>query len=168
MKTFILFISTAILSIALLQACGPSEEELQQQEQARQDSLEQVYEAQLEQMRRDSIEQARRDSIAEAQEQQRIEYSDDGQYSVQIEAWRSRAKAESQAQEWRNRGYDRAYVVEYGNSETGDVWFRVRLGRFDTEEMAMRLQEELSTEYDTQSWISEPGDPVEQEAMSED
>jgi len=158
MKTLLSFLGASILAVILIAGCGPSEEELRQQElerqQAEQDSLEQVYEAQMQQMIQDSIAQARQDSIAEAERRSQIEYSNDGDFAVQIQSWRSEAKANEELNMWKNRGFENAFVVKFGNEETGDVWYRVRIGRVETREMAENLQDKLSNEFDTQSWIS--------------
>lgn len=158
MKTLLTFLGTAILAITLLAGCGPSDEELRQQElerqQAERDSLERVYEEQMQQMIQDSIAQARQDSIAEAERKSQIVYSADGDYAIQVQSWRSEEKANRELEMWRNRGFDNAFVVQYGNEETGDVWYRVRIGRVENREMAENLQDKLSNEYETQSWIS--------------
>lgn len=153
----------------MLQACSPEEAEIEQDQQAVQDSLEQAYEAEMEQMRQDSIARVREDSLAVAQareqREERIEYSQNGQFVVQIEAWRSEEKARQQANEWRNRGYNQAYVVSYGDEETGDVWYRVRIGQFNSRDMAVRLQNKLDEEHNAVSWVSITGQPVEDDAM---
>ncbi|MGM0546348.1 MAG: SPOR domain-containing protein [Bacteroidota bacterium] len=157
MKRTGIFLITAAIAISLLQACGPSEEEIQEREQARQDSLEQVRQQELEQQRQDSLEQARQDSIEAAEkeeERNRIEYDENGKYAVQVESWRSEVKAEQQVQKWVDRGYENAYVVKMGNEDTGDVWFRVRLGRVDSEEMAEKLEDKLMRNHDAKSWTS--------------
>lgn len=158
MKRIVIFIITSAIAISLLNACGPSEEEIERREQARQDSLEQVRQDSIEQARQDSIEQARQDSIQAAKkrekERNRIEFDPNGQFSVQVEAWRSKVKAENQVQKWKDRGYENAYVVKYGNEETGDVWFRVRLGHLATKDMAEKLKDKLQREYNEPSWIS--------------
>lgn len=168
MKSSALYILTIILGLALIQGCGPEEAEVERDQQAIQDSLEQAYQAELQQMRRDSIEQARADSIAAAEEMARqrnqINYSENGEFIVQIEAWRSEVKAQQQANQWNNRGYDRAFVVRYGNEDTGNIWYRVRIGRFDTRQMAERLQDKLREEHGATSWVSRIGQPVEPEA----
>jgi len=169
MKSALTYSITIILAIAMLQACAPEEPEVQRDQQAIQDSLEQVYQAEMEEMRQDSIAQAREDSIAAAREremnEEQIEYSETGNYVVQIQAWRSEEKANQQAEEWVERGYDQAYVVSYGNEETGNIWYRVRIGQFDTRGMAERLQEKLREDHDAVSWVSREGQPVEEEAM---
>lgn len=158
MKRIVSFLITSALAISLLNACGPSEEEIERREQARQDSLEQVRQDSIEQARQDSIEQARQDSIQAAKkrekERNRIKFDPNGQFSVQVEAWRSEKKAENQVQKWIDRGYENAYVVKYGNEETGDIWFRVRLGHLATKDMAEKLKDKLQREYNERSWIS--------------
>lgn len=158
MKQIGIYLLTSIIAISLLNACGPSEEEIRQREQARQDSLEKVRQQRLEQQRQDSIEQARQDSIEAAKkrerERNRIEFASDGAFAVQVEAWRSRDKAQAQVQKWVDRGYENAYVVKFGKEETGNIWFRVRLGRLATKDMAEKLESKLMREYDAQSWTS--------------
>ncbi|MEL7833467.1 SPOR domain-containing protein [Fodinibius sp. Rm-B-1B1-1] len=157
MKRIVIFLITSAIAISMLQACGPSEEEIERREQARQDSLERVEQQRLEKQRQDSIEQARQDSIEAAKrerERNRIEYDSNGKFAVQVEAWRSEVKAEQQVQKWADRGYENAYVVKMGNEETGDVWFRVRLGRVATEAMAEKLQDKLMRNYNEKSWVS--------------
>ncbi|WP_069131116.1 SPOR domain-containing protein [Rhodohalobacter halophilus] len=159
MKTLLTFMGTAILAISLLVGCGPSEEELRQQElqrqQAERDSLERVYEAQMEQMRQDSIAQARQDSIAEAESRSQIEFSETGNYAVQVQSWRSEEKANNELHQWKERGYENAFVVKFGNEDTGNVWYRVRIGRVESEEMAQNLKEKLMEDYGAESWISQ-------------
>lgn len=157
MKRIVIFLVISSFTVALLSACGPSEEEKQRQEQARQDSLEQARQQRLMQQRQDSIEQARQDSIAAAKkrkERNRIEFDSDGPFSVQVEAWRSKDKAQAQVQKWVDRGYENAYVVKYGKEETGDIWFRVRLGHLATKDMAQKLRNKLQRKHNARSWIS--------------
>ena len=169
MKSALIYIISIILSMAMLQSCAPEEPDVERNQQAVQDSLEQAYEAEMEQMRQDSIAQVREDSIAAAREEEmrreQIEYSENGNFVVQIEAWRSEEKAQQQADEWISLGYDQAYVVSYGDEDTGNIWYRVRIGQFDTRPMAVRLQEKLQEEHDAVSWVSRTGQPVEEKAM---
>ncbi|MGK7371343.1 MAG: SPOR domain-containing protein [Candidatus Halalkalibacterium sp. M3_1C_030] len=158
MRQLLVFTITAITLISLMSACGPSEEEIQRREQARQDSLEQVRQQRMEQQRMDSIAQARQDSIAAAkkkkEERRQMSFNTTGDFSLQVEAWRSQDKAQAQVQKWKDRGFENAYVVKYGQEETGNIWFRVRLGLTDTREKAEQLGQNLKEEYDTEYWIS--------------
>ncbi|SMO82923.1 SPOR domain-containing protein [Gracilimonas mengyeensis] len=152
-------IYTLLLAVALIsiQACGPSEEERRAAEEARLDSLRQVEQERI----AEQMEQARQDSIAKAEEMRRQEeeakpqFAEDGNYVVQVGAFRSEALAESYLENWSDREYPHAYVVKYGNEETGNVWFRLRVGFFDSEEEAAELGKELAKEINTGYWVSE-------------
>ncbi|HLR32516.1 MAG TPA: SPOR domain-containing protein [Fodinibius sp.] len=157
MKQLILFLTIAFFSMGMLSSCGPSEEEQRQAEQARQDSLEQVRQQQLEQQRKDSLAQARQDSLeAQKEEENQVDvtFDESGSFAVQVEAWRSKGKAQGQVDKWVERGFDNAFVVQHGNEETGDVWFRVRLGRLSSPDDAQSLREQLQEQYDASSWVS--------------
>ncbi len=158
MRQFLVFAITAVTLISLISACGPSEEEIQRREQARQDSLEQVRQQRMQQQRMDSIAQVRQDSIDAAQKKQeerrQISFNTTGNFSIQVEAWRSQEKAQAQVDKWKERGFENAYVVKYGTEETGNIWFRVRLGLTDTKEKAEQLGQNLQEEYNTEFWIS--------------
>lgn len=161
MRSISIFLITAIVSISLLNACGPSEEELREQEQARQDSLEQVRQDSLEQIRQQQMEQARQDSIEAEREREaernRIEFSENGPLAIQVEAWRSADKAQNEVQKWIDRGFEQAHVVQHGDESTGNVWFRVRLGRVDSREMADKIANNLMEDYEAESWITGAG-----------
>jgi hypothetical protein len=161
MRQLIYFLILAMGSITILNACGPSEEELEQRRQARQDSIEAARQDSIEQVRaemrrqarQDSIEAARQDSLERARN--RIVFDNNGPITVQVESWRSEQKAQERADVWKERGYERAYVISYGNAETGDVWFRIRLGRVATHQMAQKLVYKLKRQHDVQKvWIA--------------
>ena len=162
MKQIIIFILTSAFLLSLLASCGPSEEELRRREQARQDSLERVRQQRIEQARQDSIArvraQARQDSIEAARKREeakkQIQFDPDGGFAVQVEAWRSREKAQGQVSKWVERGFENAYVVMHGNENTGDIWFRVRLGRVGTKAMAQKLGQQIKDEYGADFWIA--------------
>ena len=134
---------------------------MREQERARQeavqDSLQLVYQDQMEQMRQDSIEQVRQDSIAEAEARPAFEHSDTGTFAVQVQSWRSRDKAESQVAIWRERGFENAFITEYGDPDTGNLWYRVRIGRYETEETAENVRRVIMEEHQADSWISRVG-----------
>ncbi len=158
MRQALIFLIASAIAVGMLNACGPSEEEIQQREQARQDSLEQVRQQQLEQQRQDSIEQARQDSIraAEEREEERnnIEFDENGRFAVQVESWRSEEKAQAQVEKWQERGFENAFVVQHGQEETGNIWYRVRLGRVASLDMAQKLQGKLENDHQARSWVS--------------
>lgn len=158
MKDKTRFTGLILLIAGLLWGCGPSEQEIQRREQARQDSLEQVRQDSLDRLRRqrqDSIAQAKTDSMEmETQASTNVSFTANGRFSVQVESWRSQQKAQSRAEAWKERGFDQATVVQHGDESTGDVWFRVRLGNLQNREAAQQAQETLQEEYQAQSWIA--------------
>jgi len=167
MRQWISFLLIAVFSIALLNACGPSEEELERQRQARLDSLREVErQDSIAQAREDSIARvrARQDSIAAARERERkrIDYDEDGNIAVQVEAWRGVCKAEDRISTWKERGYEQAYVVRHGKEETGNIWYRVRLGRFSEPDEANQLADKIKENHPTKIWITQvvPGDEM--------
>lgn len=152
-STYILLMAVALFSF---QACGPSEEERRAAEQARLDSLRQVQQQQI-----DAMMKARQDSIAQAQEQQEemeeeqgSQFVEGGTYAVQVGAFRS----EEEAMEYKNmlsdRDYPHIYTVKVGNEETGDVWFRLRVGFFAEKAAAESFGAELGSELNTGYWVS--------------
>lgn len=141
-----------LILVVVLSACGPSEEEKQQQEQARQDSLEQVRQQRLEQQRQDSLGKVQANS--QENKQQNVSFSENGSFAIQTGSWRSQAKARTQVKQWKERGFENASVIKHGNENTGDVWFRIRLGRLDSRQAAEKFQQTLRDEYQTESWIS--------------
>lgn len=157
--------------ILFVVSCGPSQEEIQQQQeaeqQARLDSLERVWEEEVEQMRQDSLAQAEQERLeqqaAEDEEDQETEsgeerleisWQSNGAFTVQVRSWRSEERAQEHADNWKERGYSDAYIVKHGDESVGDVWFRVRLGNVGTYSMAKRLQEKVQREHGTTSWIA--------------
>lgn len=168
MKNTGLSIFAFALIFTAFTACGESEAERQAREQARQDSLRQAreaeaaqYEALLQQARQDSIEQAEAAAAALAEQEgttpttyDDISFSDDGTYAIQVGVWRSEEKANSFVTKWSERGYENAYVIKIGDEDTGDVWFRVRIGFLDTKEEADNLGTRLNEEFGTPFWTS--------------
>jgi hypothetical protein len=175
MRQFAYFFVLALTSISMLYACGPSEEELERQRQARQDSIEAARQDSIERVRQEQRRQARLDSIQAARQdsleraRNRIVFDENGPLSVQVEAWRSEDKARERAKVWMDRGYENAYVISYGNTETGNIWFRIRLGRVATRDMAEKLVDKLKRQYDVQKvWIapSKEDEPINTEPVT--
>jgi hypothetical protein len=157
MKSVVSFLVLGMFVIGLLVQCGPSEEELRQQELARQDSLRKVELAAKEKARQDSIaaaEAARLEAERLEAERRYIEYDEDGPFTIQVEAWRSDSLAQVSADKWKKRGFENAYVVQSGDESTGDVWFRVRLARFENREWANKQGKLLREDYGISSWIT--------------
>lgn len=157
MKNFTKYLTIMLLGVFLVQACGPSEQDIQEREQARLDSLERVRVMQQERATADSLARVQRQMEEERrleEERRTVNFTDDGQFSVQVGAWRARDTAERQISVWKDRGYEKSFVVQYGEESTGDIWYRVRLGRVADRNEAEKLQDILKEDYEAPSWIS--------------
>jgi cell division protein FtsN len=158
MKHLMKYVLVGISAVFLIQACGPNEAELQQREQARLDSLERVRLERVQQSRLDSIAVAQRleaEAISQEEARRTIQYQANGRFTVQVGSWRSQTFANEQLELWKRRGFVNAYIVEFGNEEVGDVWFRVRLGRVASRDEALKLQDLVVEDYNiAAAWIS--------------
>lgn len=140
-------------------ACGPSEDELRQQDQARRDSLEQAQAMRQAEIADEKI--ATKGGSGESADATRpsnldittLRFSDSGAFSVQVGAWRSESKANQLADVWKTRGFNAAYVEKYGTDVNGDVWFRVRLGRMDARSSADALVSHVNATYGLVAWV---------------
>lgn len=143
------------LALVFIQACGPSEEERRAAEQARLDSLRQA-----EQQRIEAMMQAREDSLArvaemeEKEEEEEPIFVEGGSYAVQLGAYRSEEEANEYKDMLSGRDYPHVYVVKVGNEETGDVWFRLRVGFMGTKDKAEELGAQLGQELNSGYWVS--------------
>ncbi len=143
----------ALFSLLILTQCGqpsgeaePTPEQQAALEQARQDSLQEV--ARIE-------EAARQEALRQQIEAERttLSYAEDGMYVVQLSAWRSAEKAETMQSYWVDAGFENASVIEVGDESTGEIWYRVRLGRFETERDASKAVTLLMDDYSTEGWV---------------
>lgn len=140
-------------------ACGESEAEKQARLQAKLDSARVAEQAKIAQMMaayEDSVNAANPDGMEEMEEDTPMSssISESGSYVVQVGAWRSEEKAQSFVDMWSDRNYPSSYVVKTGNEETGDVWFRVRVGNFETRNAAQEFGVNLAAEINTGFWVA--------------
>jgi cell division septation protein DedD len=157
MKFKFKYIGIFLCISGLLFACGQSNEQKQQNEQARRDSLQQARQDSLRQARQDSLARVRQEKQAKAEKrkkQNQISFSKNGRFTVQTAAWRSRKKAEQRTKLWKKRGFDHAYVAKSGFKQIGDVWFTVRLGRVDSLDTAKKLKQKVQKKYQAKVWVT--------------
>jgi hypothetical protein len=136
----------AVSATLTLLSCGPSEADQQQEAQARRDSLAQVL------AQRESVADSTQ-STTETEMQQEFDFSDSGRFVVQVGSWRSETKAEELAGVWKRRGYPNAFTESFGNESTGDVWFRVRLGRMPSSSDADALVRLIKDRHGLVAWV---------------
>lgn len=60
-------------------------------------------------------------------------------YTVQVAAWKSFSHAESMASRLKQEGYE-AYIQRVQFPDTGEIWYRVRIGSFKSAETARALK----------------------------
>lgn len=159
MKRISLYIFMLAVTLTTIAACGESEEERLAREQARLDSLRQV-----EMQKAREAMAAYEDSVANAQAEMPEEETsksesgytllESGPFVVQVGAWRSEDKAQGFVNKWAERNYPSTYVVSTGDSLSGDIWFRVRVGYFKSISEAKLFGEELSAELNSGYWVA--------------
>lgn len=62
-------------------------------------------------------------------------YSDGKRFMVQVSSFKSKGRAESDAYRFQNMGHD-AFIVEANLPQLGGMWYRVRIGYFDSQKEA--------------------------------
>lgn len=159
MKNFSLYTVLIAVTFMTFTACGESEAEKQARLQAKLDSArvaEQAKIAEMMQAYEDSVNAANPDGMKEMEEDTPMNssISESGSYVVQVGAWRSEDKAQSFVDMWSDRNYPSSYVIKTGNEETGDVWFRVRVGNFETRDAAQQFGTNLAAEINTGFWVA--------------
>ena len=159
MKNIGLKLLFVVVGFGLLQACGETEEQKRAREQARMDSLLKVQQQEIAaEMARLERENAANTEAPEEEEEEMSSgiygFVENGQYAVQVGAFRSKEKAEGYLSKWSDREYPSVYTVKVGEEEYGDVWFRVRVGFFGTKEDAEKLGAELAQEINSGYWVS--------------
>lgn len=150
MKSLLSSASIFLLFSLFIIQCGPSEEEIKQQEQAVKDSVAEVKAEQIELAKiaaEQEAERARLEAERIEKERKYVEFDDNGPITLQVEAWRSEDIAQKSAEKWQKRGFPNAYVVQSGDTTSGDVWFRVRLARFANRSWANKQAGLLKEQY---------------------
>lgn len=94
-------------------------------------------------------------SLAFAQEGfEDVKYDEDGRFAVQVEAWQAEVKANQRINFWKEEGFEYASYAQDGNEDTGDIWFRIFLGRFTNIADARQFQEVFAGMFDNETWIT--------------
>lgn len=169
MKKNIYYLCLSVLCLSMLQACSTKKKPKVQANtsisNARQDSL--------------AIAQAKKEATADEEKVQTkvkpsekkslsastpkksqhpqsasIVFNSDGSYAIQVSSWRSHHFAQKRKDLWIKRGYKDAYIEKYGDKKTGNIWFRVRLGRVSSRAQAQKEQKLIEQKYNSASWVS--------------
>jgi cell division protein FtsN len=76
----------------------------------------------------------------------------EGRYTVQVSSWRTRRKAEDDAQRYTAQGFN-AYIQEAYIPEKDGTWYRVRVGRFTTKVDAEQMAAQLAGLLESGFWV---------------
>ena len=63
-------------------------------------------------------------------------------YTVQVAAWKSFSEAESMASRLKQQGY-KAYIQRVQFPDTGEIWYRVRIGSYESAAAARTLKNQI-------------------------
>lgn len=77
-----------------------------------------------------------------------------GQYTVQVSAWMTPSKANEEVQRLTAAGFD-AFVEDA--SVSGEMWYRVRVGRYTTEKEAASAASQLQQMLENGIWVARVG-----------
>ncbi|MFV1882908.1 MAG: SPOR domain-containing protein [Balneola sp.] len=160
MKNFSLYTVLLAVTFMTFTACGESEAEKQARQQAKLDSARVAEQQKIDAMMQayqDSVNAANPEGMETSEEESTAmsgSISETGSYVVQVGAWRSEEKAQSFVDRWSDRNYPSSYVVKTGNEDTGDVWFRVRIGNFETRDAAEEFGASLAAEINSGYWVA--------------
>ncbi len=69
-------------------------------------------------------------------------FTDGKLFTAQISSWKTKWKAESEAEELRKKGYN-AFVMEFYIEKLNENWFQVRVGYYETLREAQKAAEDL-------------------------
>ncbi|MFQ6674162.1 MAG: SPOR domain-containing protein [Fidelibacterota bacterium] len=75
-----------------------------------------------------------------------------GRQTIQMASWPSLEEAEAQMDELRSLGFD-AYVQKAYFKTTGEAWYRVRVGSFDSHDAASQAARDIETATGLHAWI---------------
>jgi cell division protein FtsN len=76
----------------------------------------------------------------------------EGKYTVQVSSWRTRRRAELDAQRFSAKGFN-AYVQSAEIPELGGTWYRVRVGSYATRGEAREMADQLAGLLESGYWV---------------
>lgn len=81
-------------------------------------------------------------------------FNPDGRFSLQVRSFQSLNAAEEYLEVWIERGFESAYVQASQHEDSGETWFRVRLGNLSSLEEVEHLKQTVSDQFDVEAWIT--------------
>ena len=78
--------------------------------------------------------------------------AEDGKYTVQVSSWQTRRHAEEDAERYTAKGFN-AYIQEANIPSKGGMWYRVRVGRYASQQDAEQLAAQLAGLLEAGFWV---------------
>lgn len=78
--------------------------------------------------------------------------AENGKYTVQVSSWQTRRRAQEDADRYAAKGFN-AYVQEANIPSKGGTWYRVRVGRYATQQDAEQLAAQLAGLLESGFWV---------------
>lgn len=77
---------------------------------------------------------------------------ENGKYTVQVSSWQTRRRAQEDAERYAAKGFN-AYVQQAYIPSKGGTWYRVRVGRYATQQDAEQLASQLAGLLEAGFWV---------------
>jgi len=157
MKNTLLYAS-AVTAVLMVTACGKKSEEKPPQtgmEQSTPEMTAQAHTATDSPMvsQESGTGQTLQPPIKQTPERFDIVIDPSGRYAIQLSAWKTRTKAETEARKLRDRGIE-VYIQKAKIPEKGGTWYRLRVGNFYSKEDALTfVRTRLSPVLEDSVWI---------------
>ncbi|MDZ7289789.1 MAG: SPOR domain-containing protein [candidate division KSB1 bacterium] len=90
--------------------------------------------------------------IPRSQPPPQVVTTEEGKYTVQVSSWRTRRRAEQDAQRYIEKGFDVYIQSAYIPTKDG-IWHRVRVGRFATQTEAEQMASQLAGLLESGFWV---------------
>lgn len=78
--------------------------------------------------------------------------AENGRYTVQVSSWRTQRRAQEDAERYLEKGFN-AYIQEANIPSKGGMWYRVRVGRYATQDDAEQLASQLAGLLEAGFWV---------------
>jgi cell division septation protein DedD len=83
---------------------------------------------------------------------ERFKFGTRGAFCVQVESWKTPDGNANAVARWKRKGFENAYSAIYPDEKTGEVWYRVRLGKFRNFREALAAAKAVSETYNVKAW----------------
>ncbi|TVR17594.1 MAG: DUF4296 domain-containing protein [Balneolaceae bacterium] len=83
-----------------------------------------------------------------------LHFSADGAYAIQVRSEQNFSLTERIKEQWIEKGFEYTYLQEFEEPESGETWYRIRLGNVSTFREAEQIQQAILNQFDVEVWIT--------------